>query len=99
MIYTPKNKCFKKEDLGDLSIDFLERIADRRSESERGHARNKWGYRRSRMPNRGPLEAESYALITGATTLLTALTAYHAGRPDLIRSPTAFTKITPQTKI
>lgn len=95
VVYTPKSKCFKSEELKRASLDFLERIASRRSESERGHARNKWGYGRDRMPNRGENEAESYVLVTGITTLLTALTAYKVGRADLIRSPTAFSRIMP----
>jgi hypothetical protein len=45
------------------------------------------------MSNRGAIEAELYMLITGITTHLTAITAYHVGRTDLMRSPTAFRRI------
>lgn len=96
VIYTPKGKCYKKDMLQDYSLDFLEKVANRRSGSERGHSRDVWGYGRRRMSNRGDDEAESYALVTGSTTLSTALTAFKVGRPDLIRSPTAFSKLWPQ---
>ena len=92
VIYTPKGKCYRKEMLQEYSLDFLEKVANRRSGSERGNSRDMWGYGRRRMSNRGDAEAESYALITGSTTLSTALTAFKVGRPDLIRSPTAFSK-------
>ena len=39
------------------------------------------------------IEAELYMFITGITTHLTAITAYHVGRTDLMRSPTAFRRI------
>jgi hypothetical protein len=45
------------------------------------------------MSNRGAIEAELCMLITGIKTHLTAITAYHVGRTDLMRSPTAFRRI------
>jgi hypothetical protein len=48
------------------------------------------------MSNRGAIEAELYMFITGITTHLTAITAYHVGRTDLMRSPTAFRRIFPE---
>jgi hypothetical protein len=74
----------------------LIKIADRRSESERSFSRDKWGYRRDKMSNRGAREAELYMLITEITTHLTAITAYYVGRTDLVRSPTAFSRIFPE---
>ena len=72
----------------------LERIANRRTESERQFSNDKWGYRRDRMSNRGVSEAELYMLITIITTLLTAITAFCVGRSDLIRSSSAFKWLT-----
>ena len=54
---------------------------------------DKWGYRRGKMSNSGAREAELYMLITGITTHLTAITAYHVGRTDFMISPTAFSGI------
>ncbi len=71
----------------------LERIANRRSECEREFSRDKWGYRRDRMPNRGDKEAELFMLITIITTLLTAITAFYVGRSDLVRSTSAFKRL------
>ena len=90
---TEKGKCFRPEYISVKDLSFLERIADRRSECERSFGRDKCGYRRDEMSNRGAIEAELYMLITGITTHLTAITAYHVGRTDLTRSPTAFRRI------
>ena len=82
------NKFCKDKGIG-AYIQALERIANRRSECEREFSRDKWGYRRDRMPNRGDKEAELFMLITIITTLLTAITAFYVGRADLIRSTSA----------
>ncbi|MDW7727451.1 MAG: hypothetical protein SCH70_10160 [Candidatus Methanoperedens sp.] len=71
----------------------LERIANRRTECEKGFSRDKWGYRRDRMPNRGDKEAELFMLVTMITTLLTAITAFWVGRADLVRSTSAFKRM------
>lgn len=96
LVKTQKGKCFRSEYISVNDPAFLERIADRRSESERSFSRDKWGYRRDKMSNRGAREAELYMLITGITTHLTAITAYYVGRTDLMRSPTAFSRIFPE---
>jgi hypothetical protein len=96
LVKTEKGKCFRSEYISVNDPAFLERIADRRSESERSFSRDKWGYRRDKMSNRGAREAELYMLITGITTHLTAITAYYVGRTDLVRSPTAFSRIFPE---
>jgi hypothetical protein len=93
LVKTEKGKCFRPEYIPINDPSFLERIADRRSECERGFSRDKCGYRRDEMSNRGAREAELYMLITGITTHLTAITAYHVGRTDLMRSPTVFSRI------
>lgn len=56
VVYPPRGKTYKKDMLQDYSLDFLERVADRRSESERGNARSMWMYGRRRMPNRGMMK-------------------------------------------
>jgi hypothetical protein len=93
LVKTEKGKCFRPEYIPVNDPSFLERIADRRSKCERSFSRGKCGYRRDEMSNRGAREAEQYMLITGITTHLTAITAYHVGRTDLMRSPTAFSRI------
>jgi Transposase DDE domain len=93
LVKTEKGKCFRPEYIAVNNPSFLERIADRRSECERSFSRDKCGYRRDEMSNRGSIEAELYMLITGITTHLTAITAYHVGRTDLMRSPTAFRRM------
>jgi len=45
------------------------------------------------MPNRGAIEAELYMHITGITTSLIAITAYPVDITDLMRSSTAFRRI------
>jgi hypothetical protein len=96
LVKTEKGKCFRPEYIPVKDPAFLERIANRRSGSERSFSRDKCGYRRDEMSNRGAREAELYMLITGITTHLTAITAYHVGRTDLMRSPTAFCRIFPE---
>jgi hypothetical protein len=46
LVKTEKGKCFRPEYISVNDPAFLERIADRRSESERSFSRDKWGYRR-----------------------------------------------------
>jgi hypothetical protein len=93
LIKTEKGKTFRPEYIEVTDPGVLERIANRRSECEREFSRDKWGYRRDRMPNRGKKEAELFMLITLITTLLTAITAFHVGRADLIRSTSAFKRL------
>ncbi len=93
LIKTEKGKTFHPEYVEVTDPLVLERIADRRSECEREFSRDKWGYRRDRMPNRGDKEAELFMLITLITTLLTAITAFSVGRADLIRSTSAFKRL------
>ena len=93
LVKTEKGKCFRPEYISVNDPSFLERIADRRSECERSFGRDECGYRRDEMSNWGAIEAELYMFITGITTDLTAITAYHVGRTDLMRSPTAFRRI------
>lgn len=93
LIKTEKGKTFNPEYVEITDPKVLERIANRRSECERGFSRDKWGYRRDRMPNRGGNEAELFMLITMITTLLTAITAFCVGRADLIRSTSAFKRL------
>jgi Transposase DDE domain/Transposase domain (DUF772) len=93
LIRTEKGKTFRPEYVEITDPEVLERIANRRSECERQFSRDKWGYRRDRMPNRGEKEAELFMLITMITTLLTAITAFCVGRADLIRSTSAFKRL------
>jgi hypothetical protein len=93
LIKTEKGKTFRPEYVEITDPRVLERIANRRSECEREFSRDKWGYRRDRMPNRGDKEAEFFMLITMITTLLTAITAFCVGRADLIRSTSAFKRL------
>lgn len=93
LIKTEKGKMFNPEYVEITDTRVLEKIADRRSECEREFSRDKWGYRRDRMSNRGGKEAELYMLITMITTLLTAITAFYVGRADLIRSTSAFKRV------
>lgn len=93
LIKTERGKTFNPEYVEITDMRVLERIADRRSECEREFSRDKWGYRRDRMSNRGGKEAELYMLITMITTLLTAITAFCVGRADLIRSTSAFKRL------
>ncbi len=93
LIKTEKGKTFRPEYVKVTDPRVLERIANRRSECEREFSRDKWGYRRDRMPNRGNKEAELFILITLITTLLTAITAFCVGRADLIRSTSAFKRL------
>lgn len=93
LIKTEKGKTFNPEYVEITDPRVLERIANRRSECEREFSRDKWGYRRDRMPNRGDKEAEFFMLITMITTLLTAITAFCVGRADLIRSTSAFKRL------
>jgi hypothetical protein len=93
LIKTEKGKTFNPDYVGVTDPRVLERIANRRSECEREFSRDKWGYRRDRMPNRGEKEAELFMLITIITTLLTAITAFFVGRADLIRSASAFKRM------
>lgn len=72
---------------------FLRRVLTLRVEAERNFARKKTGYRWSRMPNTGIEEAEFYIAVCSITTLLTALTAYHTARPDLVCAPKAFSRL------
>ncbi|KCZ73585.1 transposase family protein [Candidatus Methanoperedens nitroreducens] len=93
LIKTEKGKTFHPEYVEVTDPRVLERIANRRSECEREFSRDKWGYRRDRMSNRGEDEAELFMLITLITTLLTAITAFWVGRADLIRSTSAFKRL------
>lgn len=93
LVKTEKGKCFRPEYISVNDPSFLERIADRRSECERSFGLDKCGYLRDEMSNRGAIVAELYMLITGITTHLTAITAYHVGRTDLMSSPTAFRRM------
>lgn len=93
LIKTEKGKTFNPEYVEVTDPRVLERIANRRSECEREFSRDKWGYRRDRMSNRGDEEAELFMLITLITTLLTAITAFYVGRHDLIRSTSAFKRL------
>jgi hypothetical protein len=72
---------------------FLRRVFSLRTEVERNFARKKTCYRWDRMPNRGISEAEFYIAVCSITSLLTALTAYHVGRPDLVCAPKAFSRL------
>jgi len=94
LIKTGKGKTFHPDYVEITDPRVIERIANRRTESERQFSNDKWGYRRERMSNRGGSEAELYMLITMITTLLTAITAFCVGRPDLIRSSSAFRWLT-----
>ena len=93
LIKTEKGKTFHPDYVEITDPRVLERIANRRTESERQFSNDKWGYRRDRMSNRGANEAELYMLITIITTLLTAITAFCVGRADLIRSSSAFKRL------
>lgn len=93
LIKTEKGKTFHPEYVEITDPRVLEIIANRRSECEREFSSDKWGYKRERMSNRGKKEAELFMLITMITTLLTAITAFCVGRPDLIRSPSAFKRL------
>ncbi len=93
LIKTEKGKTFNPDYVEITDPRVLERIANRRSECEREFSRDKWGYRRDRMPNRGDKEAELFMLITIITTLLTAITAFYVGRSDLVRSTSAFKRL------
>ena len=94
LIKTEKGKTFNPDYVKIIDPRVLERIANRRTESERQFSNDKWGYRRDRMSNRGKTEAELYMLITMITTLLTAITAFSVGRSDLMRSSSAFKLLT-----
>ena len=72
---------------------FLRRVFSLRTEVERNFARKKTCYRWDRMPNRGITEAEFYIAVCSITSLLTALTAYHVGRSDLVCAPKAFSRL------
>ncbi|ODS38066.1 MAG: hypothetical protein A7316_08645 [Candidatus Altiarchaeales archaeon WOR_SM1_86-2] len=76
-------------------IYYLDRLLALRLECERNFSRMNWVYDRRRMPNKGIDNAAAYVAITGITMLLTAYTAMRMGRGDLIRSPTAFSKLKP----
>ena len=76
-------------------IYYPDKLLALRLESERNFSRGKWAYDRVRMPNKGMDNAVAYVAITGITMLLTAYTAMCMGRGDLIRSPTAFSKLKP----
>ncbi len=93
LIKTEKGKTFNPDYVEISDPRVLEKIANRRSECEREFSRDKWGYRRDRMSNRGDKEAELYMLITMITTLLTAITAFCVGRADLVRSTSAFKRL------
>jgi len=84
----------KTEHLTSVKIHpgFLKRILSLRTESERNFSRKKAGYGRRRMTNQGEREAVFYVTITNIATLLTAISAYHCARPDLVCSPTAFSR-------
>jgi hypothetical protein len=98
LIKTEKGKTFHPDYVEITDPRVLERIANRRTESERQFSNDKWGYKRDRMSNRGGNEAELYMLVTMITTLLTAITAFCVGRSDLIRSSSAFKWLTKEGK-
>ena len=75
-----------------LHPGFLTRIISLRTESERNFSRKKAGYGRRRMTNQGQREAVFYTAVTSITSLLTAISAYHCSRPDLVCSPAAFSR-------
>ena len=50
-------------------------------------------YNRSKTPTRGNEWAKIYVSISNIAALLTALTAFKAGRHDLIRTPSAFRRL------
>lgn len=64
-----------------------------RTGSEREFANKEEWYGRRRMSTRGLEEACMYAAIHNITILITVLTAFKTGRPDLIRMLMAFTMI------
>jgi hypothetical protein len=63
LIKTEKGKTFHPDYVKITDPRVIERIANRRTESERQFSSDKWGYRRERMSNRGRSGAELYMLI------------------------------------
>ena len=95
LIQIKPGKYIRENRTAVYDVHYLDKLLTLRLESERNFSRMKWGYDRWRMPNKGIDNATAYVAITGITMLLTAYTAMCMGRGDLIRSPTAFSKIMP----
>jgi len=96
LIQIKPGKYIRENRTAVYDIHYLDKLLTLRLESERNFSRMKWVYDRRRMPNKGMDNAAAYVAITGITMLLTAYTAMRMGRGDLIRSPTAFSKIMPE---
>jgi len=93
LIEVSPGKYFRKEYIDPEVYDVLWKKANLRTGSERDFANKEAWYERRKMNTRGLEEAEIYVALVNITILLTALTAYKVGRPDLIRKPRAFAKL------
>ena len=71
----------------------LEKLYNLRTIVERKNSNEVVGHNRSKMSNRGIEHAKIFVSISNITALLTALTAFKMGRLDLIRSPSAFRRL------
>ena len=93
LIQIKQGKYIREKYLDIYDVHYLDKLLALRLETERNFSRGNWVYGRRRMPNKGRDNAVAYIAITGITMLLTAYTAMCIGRGDLIRSPTAFSRI------
>ncbi len=93
ILKTEDGDCFRGEYIPRKYHRSLNRIYDLRTIIERRNSNEVVGYNRSEMPTRGINWARCFVSISNITALLTGLTAFKIGRPDLIRSPTAFRRL------
>jgi hypothetical protein len=93
IIKTEEGDCFRGEYIPRKYHRLLGKIYDLRTVIERKNSNDVVGYNRSEMPTRGIHWARIFVSISSITALLTALTSFKVGRHDLIRSPSAFRKL------
>jgi len=93
IIKTDEGNCFRGEYIPREFHPLLGKLYDLRTIIERRNSYEVVGYHRFEMPTRGIKWARCFVSTSNMTSLLTALTAYKVGRFDLIRSPSAFRRL------
>lgn len=93
ILKTDSGNHFRGEYIPRMYHRLLGKLYNLRTIVERKNSNEVVGHNRSKMSNRGIEQARIFVSISNITALLTALTAFKIGRLDLIRSPSAFRRL------
>ena len=93
ILKTDSGNHFRGEYIPRMYHQLLEKLYNLRTIVERKNSNEVVGHHRSKMSNRGIEQARIFVSISNIAALLTALTAFKVGRLDLIRSPSAFRRL------